>query len=132
VKFLVDNNLPPSLAKALSALAETRGDLVVHLRDKFSEQVADIDWMKTLSDEGGWAAITQDRLTRNPAEREVLRQMKLTAFILLPGWASLGFWDKAWRLTRWWPSIASVAAHSIGIFEVPINFGGGRLRQVKV
>ena len=132
MKFLIDNNLPPGLASALNELASPFGDTVVHLRRKFAEDVADIQWMSALSDEGGWAAVTQDRLSRNPAERAVLRKTNLTAFILARGWGSLEYWEKAWRLVRWWPSIAKVAGHSIGVYEVPLKFRLGKLRQIVV
>lgn len=132
MKFLLDNNLSPHFAAGLAGFAARDGDIVVHIRDRFPVDVADIEWMSALTAEGGWAVVTRDRLTRNPAERAVLRRGGLTAFILARGWASLRYWDEAWRLTRWWETIRTFAEHSVGVYEVPLKFSGGKLRQVNV
>lgn len=47
MKFLLDNNLPPALAHALSALCEPENE-VVALRDKFPEDVQDVDYFGAL------------------------------------------------------------------------------------
>ncbi|MCT9119089.1 hypothetical protein N6G02_23365 [Cupriavidus gilardii] len=53
MKFFVDNNLPPALARAMHALSEVHGHSVTHLRDTFPAHTADADWIEGLSREGG-------------------------------------------------------------------------------
>ena len=62
MKFFVDNNLPPALAKALHALSEPEGHEACHLKEKFAQDTPDSDWIDTLSKEGGWSVITHDKL----------------------------------------------------------------------
>lgn len=132
MKFLIDNNLSPYLAKAIAALCEPDSVQVQHLRDKFPENTPDVDWIAALATEGDWAIVSQDRLTRKSPEREALRRSGLTAFILAKGWSNLQEWDKAWHLIRWWQRIMQGAGLvSGGAFEVPVVFSGkGMLKQI--
>lgn len=111
MKFLFDNNLPPSLARGVAALSDIEPDVseVVHLREKFSANTPDEIWMKQLHGEGGWIVVSGDQFKKSKAERELLRQRGLTVFVLDPQWADHVYWDKAARLVTWWPKIVSVA-----------------------
>jgi predicted nuclease of predicted toxin-antitoxin system len=90
VRFFVDNNLPPALAKALHALSEPDGYEALHLKQKFDQDTADSDWIDTLSKEGGWSVITHDKLNKG-LEREALRRAGLIVFFLDKGWSSHTF-----------------------------------------
>jgi PIN like domain len=50
VKVLVDENLPPALARALDVLFSPRHE-IIHLRTRFGPGVKDVDWISTLR---GW------------------------------------------------------------------------------
>jgi hypothetical protein len=131
---LFDNNLSPYLAKAIGALCASEELEVVHKRQKFRGDTPDVDWIRSLGNEGGWAVITEDRLTRNPLEKEALRRSGLTTFILASGWARLTFWDQAWHLVRWWPRIVTQAGlvHG-GVFVVPVKFSGkGKFKPIRL
>ena len=131
MRFLIDNNFSPYLAKALAALCEPESVGVYHLRDKFKPETPDVEWIDALTNEGDWAIVSQDRLTRKSPERDALRRSGLTAFILTKGWTDLREWDKAWHLVRWWPRIMASATLVSGAFEVPVKFSGhGKLRQI--
>lgn len=105
MKLLLDNNLPPALAHALSALCEPENE-VVALRDKSPENVEDVDYFGALKSEGNWAVVSGDRkITRVPHERAAWRESGLTVFFLERGWSKLRYWDICWRLVRWWPTI---------------------------
>ncbi|SIT42012.1 conserved hypothetical protein [Paraburkholderia ribeironis] len=132
MKFFVDNNLPPALAKALHALSEPSDRSVIHLREKFPQDTADSDWIESLSQEGGWSVITHDKLNKG-LEREALRRAGLIVFFLDKGWANHTFWDKAHNLVRWWPRIIEQSDGIRGgaAFKVPFNFSGkGQFEQV--
>ncbi|HEY0803141.1 MAG TPA: DUF5615 family PIN-like protein, partial [Steroidobacteraceae bacterium] len=73
MKVLVDENLPPALARALAAFFKGQHD-VVHLRDRFGAGVSDITWINALNQEGNWVVISGDRrITRNKAEYQAFR-----------------------------------------------------------
>lgn len=63
MKCLVDNNLPPALAKALDALSASKfPDLeqVIALREKFSPDTSDVTWIQSLGQEGNWFILSAD------------------------------------------------------------------------
>ncbi|WP_179403006.1 hypothetical protein [Burkholderia guangdongensis] len=132
MRFFVDNNLPPALAKALHALSEPWGHSVAHLKEMFSPNTIDSDWIDALSNEGGWSVITHDKLNKG-LEREALRRAGLIVFFLDKGWSNHQFWDKAHNLVRWWPRIIEQSEGIKGgaAFKVPYNFSGkGQFEQV--
>lgn len=90
MKFFVDNNLPPALAKALHALSEPSDHSVVHLKGKFSANAPDSDRIDALAQEGGWSVITHDKLNKG-LEREALRRAGLIVFFLDKGWSGQAF-----------------------------------------
>lgn len=133
MKFFVDNNLPPALARALGALSAQEHHSVVPLRDKFSPDVTDETWIENLSREGQWVVITHDNLNKG-LEREALRQAGLLVFFLDKSWRDHKFWDKAYQLVRWWPRIIDQAEGIQGgaAFKVPWNFSGkGKFEQIR-
>lgn len=134
MKFLVDNNLPPALARALHALSEPEGHSVAPLREKFAPNTNDSDWIEALSHEGGWSVVTHDKLNKG-LEREALRRAGLIVFFLDKGWSNHQFWGIAHNLVRWWPRIIEQSEGIKGgaAFKVPYNFTGkGQFEQVKL
>ena len=134
MKFFVDNNLPPALAKALHALSESSGHSAIHLKERFAEDTVDSDWIDVLAQEGGWSVITHDKLNKG-LEREALRRAGLIVFFLDKGWSNHKFWDKAHNIVRWWPRIIEQAEGIRGgaAFKVPYNLSGkGQFEQVKL
>jgi len=135
LKFLLDNNLPPALARALHELSNHNSNAsheVVALRDKFPPSTPDAEWIQALASEGGWVVITHDRF-RKAMEPEVLRRSGLRVFLLGKSWGSHQFWDKAHQLIRWWPAIVAQAERLEGAaaFEVPWRFSGqGKFKQL--
>lgn len=132
MKYFVDNNLPPALARALHALSEVHGHSVAHLRDAFPANTADADWIARLSREGGWSVVTHDKLNKG-IEREALRRAGLIVFFLDRSWSNHRFWDIACNLVRWWPRVIEQSDGIRGgaAFRVPYNLSGkGRFEHV--
>ena len=135
MKLLLDNNLPPALARALHELTIREWEnlhQVTHLRDRFAANTADAEWIAMLAQEGGWIVITHDRLNKG-LEREALKRAGLKVFFLDGGWKDHNFWEKAVQLARWWPRIIEQAEGISGgaAFQVPWNFRGkGQFGQV--
>lgn len=130
MKVFLDNNLSPAIARGLGELAKHESWSVHHLRDFFPPSVGETDWIKELGADKGWTVLSADiRLLRRPHERAALRAGKVTVFALQPGWLDLGFWDQAWLLTRWLPTLATAAAaHPPGtFFRVPAKQRPGAL-----
>lgn len=137
VKFLIDNNLPQTLASGLNELSfheRYRVEQVVHIKDKFAENTPDIDWITALQKEGSWVVLSQDRLNKGP-EREVLRRSGLTVFFLDRQWSRHKYWDKAHNLVKWWPHIIEHSDRMTGgaAFRVRWRMGAkARFEQVKL
>ena len=131
MNFIVDNNISPAIADALSSLSQREGVKVVRLRKKFPAKVEDRVWLESLGNEGNWAILSGDvSITRKPHERLAWRQSGLTAFFLQRGWMKIRFWDQSWKLVKWWPTIMETAksfetGHS---FSVPVT--GSRLKTI--
>lgn len=51
MKVLIDENLPPALARSLDALFASQHE-IIHLRSRFGPGVKDVEWITTLSREG--------------------------------------------------------------------------------
>lgn len=135
MKFLIDNNLPPALARALNELCKADGHLVVPLRDQFTAAASDADWIATLAAEGNWAVISQDKFTKGDIERRAFRESGLPVFCLAKQWAHEEYWKKAHNLFRWWPAILKQSSLISGgaAFKVSWRFTEpGKFEQIKI
>lgn len=110
MKFLFDNNLPPSLARGIAGLSTRESDVqeVTPLRAKFAADTPDEEWLRALALEGGWNVLSIDRFEKSAAERELVRRHGLTVFVLDRQW-SKEYWVQAAQLVQWWPKILKVA-----------------------
>ena len=127
MRFFLDNHLAPALARSLHALSEREGDEVYHLKSRFDGATSDIDWIRTLAEEGGWIVLSGDfRIIRRPHEKRIWQSARLTGFFLAKGWINATFWDQAWRLVRWWPQIAAQArrVEAGATFQIPFATTG--------
>lgn len=126
MKFLLDNNLPPVWAVALTELSknEDRAVQVVALRTRFPANTPDHEWIEALGLERDWCVLSQDRFGKNDLERAALRRSGLVVFRLQKQWSGQHYWAKTHSLVRWWPRILEQAALlSSGLVDVPFNFG---------
>lgn len=129
MKVLLDENLPPALARALSALFDGTHE-IVHLRQRFGPGVTDREWITTLSSEGRWVIISGDRrITRVQSEYQAFRSSRLVGFFLSKGLYKAPVTKKMERLLALWDVIERQAALIEGgaMFELPIK--SSRLRQ---
>lgn len=131
MRFVLDHNLAPNLARALALLVEPVGDYVTCLTDLGWQALDDEDWIPLLAKEGGWIVLTCDlNIVRHPYRQLVFRQSGLTAFFLLEAWSkgAVRGTEIAQRLLKLWPEITRLAAiHKPGTcFAVPYR---GRIRR---
>lgn len=132
MKVMVDENLPPALAKALAALFEGTHD-VHHIRTYFGPGVKDVDWIGRLSRDGQWAVISGDRrITRVHAEYQAFRNSRLVGFFLSRGLYKAPLVKQMERILVLWPSIEQSVTFVAGgaMFELPMN--SIRLKQLKI
>lgn len=127
MKLLLDHNLSPRLAEALDALFVEHQ--IVALRDKFSADATDVDWITALDREGGWAVLTKDiQIRQRPHERAALDRSRIVYFFLGGAWRKFTVEETAVRLIRLLPKMAAQAdLADRGRFELPIN-AGSKLR----
>ncbi|ULJ71675.1 DUF5615 family PIN-like protein [Rhizobium gallicum] len=123
MKVLVDENLPPALARSLSALFNEKHE-VIHIRERFGPGVKDIDWIQELSDEGRWIIISGDRrITRNRAEYNAFRASNLVGFFLSRGLYKSPIIKQMERLLALWQTIETQSGIVQGgaMFELPMT-----------
>ncbi len=133
MKFFFDNNLPPSLPRALNELCERESHQAVALKDKFDQNIKDVEWIECLSNEKDWIVLTHDNLNKG-LEREALRRAGLVVFFLDKSWVNHNYWEKASQLIKWWPKIMEQAERIQGgaAFKVPWNLSGkGKFEQLR-
>ncbi len=132
MNFLIDNNLPIQLAKALNELCEPEEVRVEHIREKFGEDAKDLDWIQQLQKEGGWAVVSRDRFNKNKLEKEAFHNSDITVFILSKGWKKLQYWDICTKLISKWPQLLKQTKliSKGGAFDVPVT--GQKLNPTKL
>ena len=110
MRFFFDNNLSPLLAASLDPILSQNGHSATHLRDKFSPDITDIDFISALADEGDWTIITADHhIYTRPHERQAWEESSLVVGILNPGWLSFPLTQQTARFLNKLDAIIDVA-----------------------
>jgi hypothetical protein len=128
---MVDNDLPPRLAKALHLIFETDGDEVIYLRDKFGRaDLKDDEWIGALGREGRWAVLSADRrIAKQRPSRELFIGAGLIGFFFPPSLQKEPLYRQAARVITLWPSIRTqVSLNANGCFEMPAK--SNRFRSI--
>lgn len=123
MKVIIDENLPPALARSLHALFAGKHE-VVHVRDRFGPGVKDVEWIGQLSSEGRWVVISGDRrITRNKAEYSAFRNSHLVGFFLSKGLYKSPIIKQMERILALWQTIETQSAIVQGraMFELPMT-----------
>lgn len=124
MKCLFDNQLPPKLAKTLSFLEGEDGIIVVHLKERFSPDVEDVEWINKLAKEGGWFVITKDnQIRKRTHERRAWQESHIPIVFLQKTWINLNLWEMAWRLIKCWPNLKETIKQDRGrkSFQLSVN-----------
>lgn len=128
---MVDNDLPPRLARALHIIFEADGDEVVALRDKFGrDDLKDEEWIRELGREGRWAVLSADRrIAKQKPSRELFIGAGLIGFFYPPSLQKEALYRQAARAITLWPSLRDqVRLNANGCFEMPAS--GNRFRSI--
>ncbi len=109
MRFFVDNNISVKVARALNCLVEPNHQ-VVHLREKYSPNIKDVDWMTKLAGEVDWIILSGDtNISRNPHEIAAWKAAGHTIFFLKSGWMHLQGFEQASKLFHRFPDILKLA-----------------------
>ena len=73
ITIVFDNNIAPSVARSLHPHVERLGHVAVHLKDRFPQDIPDLDLFRALAPARSHILVTVDRKqTKRTAEREAL------------------------------------------------------------
>jgi hypothetical protein len=123
--------MSPAIARALRELFGDEHEIIT-LREKFSVDISDIEWIASLSEAGNWVTISGDRrITRNKAEYRAFRGSRLIGCFLSKALYKSKVVKQAERILALWDAIERVTQTVQGgaMFEMPIR--GNRLKQLK-
>jgi hypothetical protein len=128
---MVDNDLPPNLARALHLIFESDGDVVVALKDKFGRaNLTDAEWIGALGSEGGWAVLSADRrIAKQRPSRDAFIAASLVGFFFPSSLQKASLAKQTARVLTIWQDIRDqVRLNANGCFELPSS--GKRFRQI--
>ena len=120
---MVDENLPPSMARSLQALFESEHH-IISVRDKFQRTgVKDLEWISTLGKEGDWSVLSADvRIAKNKVEKEAFLSNNLVGFIMAPDVRKRTLTHQMSRILYIWDSIEKQSnLASRGLFQFGIR-----------
>lgn len=123
MRVLVDENLPPALARGLNALFAGDHE-VVHIREIYGPSVKDLDWIPALSKQGRWVVISGDRgIRKKKAEYNAFRASRMIGFFLAPGLLKAPLVKQAERILANWDGIETfVAGSALGaMYEIQMT-----------
>jgi len=130
VKVVIDENLPPALARALNALFAGEHE-IIHIRDRFGPNVADERWIGALSQEGRWIVISGDRrITKVRSEQQAFSNSRLVGFFMASALKQSKTTKQMQRILALWDNMEKIADVIAGgaMFELPVS---GNIRQLK-
>ncbi len=105
VRFFLDNQLSPKIARALHQLLFPEHS-AHHLKDHFPANSSDEFWMSELGKQSNWVIISGDSaISRNPHEVRAWKAAGHPVFFLKPAWLHLLRWESASKLFHMFPDI---------------------------
>lgn len=130
MKLLIDNDLPPHLAKAL-AIIFAPDHQIVALREKFGRSnLKDEEWIPQLGSEGGWAVLSADmNIAKKRPSRELFVGAGLVGFFFSPSLQKAPLRLQTARVLTIWPQMVShMQTTANGVFEMPVS--GKKFRTI--
>lgn len=129
MRFFFDNCISSNLTAAMRLLNESHHS-IQHLREKFSEDVADEVWLSALAAETDLIVISADpTITTARKEKEVWRRTGLTSFFFGGGFTEKGIWIQVLEVVRWWPDIVKEARDATRGTGYLLPFKGREVRR---
>ena len=109
VRFFLDNNISPKVARALDHLLQPHHS-AHHLKDQFAPNTPDEVWMAELGKQSDWVILSADSaISRNPHEVRAWKEAGHPIFFLKHAWTHLSGWESASKLFHRFPEILKLA-----------------------
>lgn len=132
MKFFLDSNISPKVARALNHLLGPNHS-AHHLKEQFAPNTPDEVWMNDLGKQSGWVILSGDSaISRNPHEVKAWREAGHPIFFLKHAWMNLDGWEQASKLFHRFPEglrLAEKAKPGDG-FMVPVR--GEKIEKIKL
>lgn len=126
MRFFFDNNLSVHLAHGMREFGES----VEHLKDRFSQDAADSEWLQYLG-ENDIVLVTRDEAIRwRPAELQAVRRFKVAAFFL--GGKNLNRCQLIQQVVRNWARMKEIAASETRPFEIRVAPHGSKFTRLSL
>ncbi|MEM8536478.1 MAG: hypothetical protein AAGF56_01315 [Pseudomonadota bacterium] len=123
VKVLFDHNMPPAIAHALHEIISIEGHAAYALRDKFPNDISDIEYFGKLGSEGDWIVISKDisNAKRGP-ERSAILNSGVLAFYLAKSVQKQSIAEQAATVLWQWDRLVQQRRNNAnGLFQLPIG-----------
>lgn len=130
MKYLIDENWSPSIAKALRVIFKQDHADIVCSRDNGWLGLDDVSWLSKLAGPEQWVVVSRDiKLNKRPAERIARTSSGAILLVCEPAWGNAKLHICASALIRWWPDLKdSVARHHPGAaLRLPLDYEAGGL-----
>jgi predicted nuclease of predicted toxin-antitoxin system len=124
MKFFFDNNLGENLSKGLRAFGEN----VMHLKERFSEDAPDQEWLRYLGENGIFLVTRDDRVRHRPNELQALKQNTVGAFFL--GGKNRSKCELIQQVVRNWPRMKQLAGSTDRPFAFRVPPSGTKLTAI--
>lgn len=110
--FFFDNDISFRIVNALSQLVDPRDHTLISLRERFSEDTKDTDWIPDAG-RNGWVVISRDHnQRRRDSEHRALRENRVSALYIRQSGNAWELYSDAARIIRNWPRIRDWGARA--------------------
>ena len=120
MRFFIDENLSPQLAKGMSGFGED----AIHLTEVFSQGTEDVDWLRYVGQNGLFLVTRDERVRWNPAELQALKIHDVGAFFL--GGKNRSRCDLIQQLVRNWPRMKEIGSRTRRPFAFKVPPSGSK------
>ncbi|WP_247232721.1 hypothetical protein [Telluribacter sp. SYSU D00476] len=127
MKFFIDENLPPHLARGLHILEQGTGSSIeiLSIPEVFGRGVKDEEWIPQVGQQGG-TVITQDvNIFRKRQQRELFEQCGVGLFFLKPpSKRGYTYWEMVQLLVNRWPELKQLHRQNQRPYAFEFRHGG--------
>lgn len=109
MNFLFDNMCPSKLVEAIRDLIEDDECNVMHLREKFKDNISDPELFLKLAKEKDWVVISADQRITKGKNRDAWQESGITVINFPNKCGDLPLIEQAWRILKVWKDIVHVA-----------------------
>ena len=124
MKFLVDNNIGPGVAKGMRCFGED----VMHLTEHFRPDVSDPEWLARVGKDGWFVLTRDDRIRSRPNELAAVKRHGVGLFFL--SGKNRTKCDIIQQLVRNWPGIKDHARRNRPPFAIRVPPTGTKLAKL--